>query len=100
MRGVVVCWSTSSHTDSPLVRMNEEVDYKRCLSVMVACYLWGVDSVDFDLTLVPDKIHYCMDRALNYCWFKAFLSARLEELPFMVRLRQMHSDTFARVLLG
>lgn len=41
-----------------------------------------------------------MDRPMDYCWFIAFLTTWPEQLDFEVRLRQVHSDLTAHVLLG
>lgn len=40
-----------------------------------------------------------MNRLLDYCLFKSFSSAWLEQLDFEVRLRQVYSGPRARVLL-
>lgn len=100
-RGAAVYRSSSDRTDSPFIRMDEEVDYERRLSVMIARYVRWIDTDDFDSSsLVVDMDLCCMDRPLDYCWFMSFSATWREQLDFEVRLRQVHSDPRARVLLG
>lgn len=41
-----------------------------------------------------------MDRSLDYCWFSSFSPVSLERLDFGVRLRQVHTNPSARLLLA
>lgn len=79
--------------------MGEEVDYG--LSIMFARYIRRVDSDDFESSsLMADMELCCMERPLDYFCFMSFSSNLLKQLDFEVRLHQVHSDPWARVLIG
>lgn len=81
--------------------MHEEVDYKRRFSVSMCRYIRRLDFDDFDASSPrPSMDHGCMERPSDYCWFMSFLSVWLEQINFEVRLRQVHTDSWARILLG
>lgn len=81
--------------------MHEEVDYERRLSVMIPSCIRHLHSGDFDFSSLRPDMHFCcIDGPSNYCCFTSFSSKPLELLDLEVRLRQVHTNVSARVLLG
>lgn len=70
-RGAAIYWYMLDHQDCPFICMDEKLDHKHRLSIMIARYVCCIHSDDFrTFSLVPVWKLCCLGRLLGCCWFK------------------------------
>lgn len=99
-RGAIVCRCSSSRTDSPFIRMYEEVDYERRLSTMVRRYCRHLDEVSILPSEITSHVDLCcMNIPFSSAWFVQRSAFWASDLDFKTRCSQSLLNTAVRVLV-